>query len=131
MSQKLGVDVELIGEEKIVKETLSRMGIANKKEKKLFPSCYLYRKEDGSFMVTHFKEVFMLTRDDAYNQISEEDIKRRNAIAFLLQEWGLVKVDENEDIEPHDIYVFSLPYKDKKSWLIDNKINVRTIPELL
>lgn len=126
---KFGVDVKLLVDSKIVKETLSRMGIANKRDKVLFPSCYLYCKEDGEYMITHFKEVFLLTRPNAYNQICEEDIKRRNAIAFLLKQWGLIDVND-EDIEPHDIYVYSISHADKKEWQIDNKINTRTIPEL-
>ena len=126
---KFGVDVKLLAEPKIIKETLSRMGIANKRDKILFPSCYLFRKDDGDYMITHFKEIFLLTRDNAYNQICEEDISRRNAIIFLLKQWELIDVAD-EDVEPHDIYVFSLPFSEKQSWRIDNKINTRTIPEL-
>lgn len=107
--------------EKIVIETLSRMGIASKKEKILWPSCYIVKREEKMF-IGHFKQLFLM-REDGYNNISEQDLERRNSIVFCLWNWGLIDVDE-ELIKPHDIFVFCLPYDQKKDWIINHKIKV-------
>ncbi len=107
--------------EKVIIETLSRMGICNKKEKILYPSCYLFR-EDEFFYIAHFKELFLL-REEGYNNISQQDIERRNSIIFCLKNWGLIDIDE-DSILPHDTFVFILPYKEKESWIINHKIKM-------
>ena len=119
------VKVKLLKDEKVIKETCNRCGIANKKKKILYPSCYLY-EQDGEFYIAHFKELFLMTRDNGYNNISEEDIKRRNAVIFCLKNWGLIEVDD-ETIEPHDVFVFVLPHQQKRDWRISHKINLFSI----
>ena len=104
---------------KLIRETLSRMGIANKKEKILYPSCYLY-EEDGIYFIAHFKELFAL-REGGFNNLSEDDIERRNAIIFCLEKWGLIKVVYPEQIENHEMFVFILPHSEKESWKINHK----------
>jgi hypothetical protein len=117
----LGVSVDLLVEENIVKETLSRMGIANKRERILYTSCYLYEGR-----VYHFKELFLLTREGAYNALTEDDYMRRNSIIFCLMMWGLISVDE-EDILEHDKKIFVLPYSEKRDWKILHKFNLRNL----
>jgi len=119
------IEVKLKNLDKVIKETLSRIGIPNKKEKILYPSCYLY-EQDGKHYIVHFKKLFMLEREDAYDNMCEEDIERRNAIIYCLKQWGLIEVDEST-IEPHNKYVFVLPFKEKKSWQLKHKYNVRTL----
>jgi hypothetical protein len=110
---------------KILSETLQRIGIANKKNKILYPSCYIYEKDEVFYLV-HFKEMFMLTRENAYNNICEEDIVRKNAVAFCLKNWGLIEV-EDEDIEPHNKFVFVLAHQDREYWKISHKFNFKSI----
>ena len=112
--------VDLLVNEKVVKESLARVGVGDKKKKILYPSCYLV-KQEGEYYLAHFKQLFTM-KDGGYNNISEEDIKRLNAIAFCLRKWGLIDVNE-EAITPHDCFVFVLPFKDKESWKISHKIN--------
>ncbi len=108
--------------EKIIIETLSRIGIASKKEKILWPSCYLFKENDRCFIL-HFKELFLL-RNDGYNNISEQDLERRNSIVYCLQSWGLIEADETKII-PHETFVFILPFNEKKEWSIQHKFKIR------
>ena len=108
---------------KVIKETLSRMGIPNKKKKILYPSCYLYRNFEDYYIV-HFKSMFTLTRTTGYKNLSQEDIERKNSIVFCLKNWGLIEVDKDENIDPHDKFVYVLPFKEKGSWQICHKFNV-------
>jgi hypothetical protein len=115
--------IKLLTDEKVLKESLSRIGIQNKKEKILYPSAYLYKENDEYFLV-HFKELFMLKRpENSYNNMSEQDIERKNAIAYCLKQWGLIDVDEN-NIQPHNLFVYVLPFKEKKNWTISHKVNL-------
>ena len=116
--------VKLLTDKKVVQETTNRIGIANKRKQILYPSCYIYEK-DGETYLVHFKQLFVL-RDNGYNNVCDEDIKRRNAVAFCLKNWGLIDV-EDEEIEPHDIYVFVLPHKEKHEWKISHKVNLFTL----
>jgi len=116
--------VRLLTDKKVVQETINRIGIANKRKKILYPSCYIYEK-DGETYLVHFKQLFAL-RDNGYNNVCEEDIKRRNAVAFCLANWNLIEVDEKE-IEPHDTFVFVLPHKEKHEWKISHKVNLFTL----
>lgn len=116
--------IKLLTDKKVVQETTNRIGIANKRKKILYPSCYIYEKE-GDIYLAHFKQLFAL-RDTGYNNVCEEDIKRRNAVAFCLSNWQLIEVDKN-DIEPHDTFVFVLPYKEKCQWTIYHKVNLFTL----
>lgn len=119
------LEIKLLVDKKIVSESLNRMGIANKRKKILYPSCYLYEKDGKNYLV-HFKEMFLLTRENAYNSICEDDILRKNAIAFCLKNWNLIDVSD-EAIEPHNKMVFVLPFGEKKNWSISHKFNTRTI----
>lgn len=107
--------------EKIIKETLMRMGVANTKTKVIYPSCYLILR-DGDYYLAHFKELFLL-RDGGYNNISDDDINRRNAIAWNLVNWGLIESLEPESIEPHDKYIYVVSYSNKGEWRVNHKIN--------
>ena len=119
------VRIEPIADIKVIKETLTRIGIANKKEKILFPSCYIYQNFED-FYIVHFKEMFILTRENGYNNISEEDLERKNSIIFCLKNWGLIDVDM-ELIENHDKFVYVLPFGQKDQWEICHKFNVNGV----
>jgi hypothetical protein len=110
---------------KVIKETCNRIGICNKKKKILYPSCYLYEKDNKCYLV-HFKELFLLTRESAYNSVCEDDILRKNAIAFCLKNWGLIDIEE-EKIIPYNRFVFVLPHNQKQDWKISHKFNFRSI----
>ena len=105
---------------KIIRESLSRCGISNRKTKTLYPSVYLY-KEDDRYFLCHFKEIFAM-RENGYEDMSDEDILRRNAIIYCLVNWGMVTLKDETMIDPHDKFVFVLPYKSKSEWTISHKI---------
>ena len=106
---------------KVIEETLCRIGIANRKDHVLYPSAYLYKK-DEKLHIVHFKQLFYLTRKNGYKNISEEDYIRRNAVMFCLKNWGLIDVKDS-DIEPHNRTVYVLSHKDKPNWQIEHKFN--------
>lgn len=122
------IKVKLKVNEKIVKESLNRMGIASRKSKILYPSCYLLTIK-GEHYIAHFKQLFKFKNEDGYDNISDDDINRMNAIIFCLKNWGLLDVDD-ELITPHDIYVFVLSHKEKDDWRIVHKINSYTVESL-
>lgn len=115
------LEIQLKADKAIIVESLERMGIANKEKKILYPSCYIYEK-DGKIYLLHFKQMFSLLRKDSYDNITEGDLRRRNSIAFCLQKWGLINIDE-KDIEPYNVFVYVLSHKDKKEWQIFHKFN--------
>ena len=105
-----------------VRETLTRIGVASRKEKKLFQSCHILHKQ-GRYFIVHFKELFML--DGKKANLESNDIARRNTIVTLLSDWGLVNFVKKEelDIAPlRQIKVIS--YKDKKQWELCPKYNI-------
>ena len=106
-----------------VRETLTRIGVASRKEKKLFQSCHILHKK-GKYYIVHFKELFAL--DGKHSNLTTNDVQRRNRITKLLSDWGLVvMVDENrvEDIAPlNQITVIS--FRDKKEWSLESKYNI-------
>lgn len=110
---------------KVIQETLERMGIPNAKEKIIFPSCYLHGIND-IFYLCHFKELFLLRREDSYNNISDNDIYRRNSIAFCLKQWKLIDV-KDELIEKRDKMVFVLSHEEKKDWVVQHKFNINSL----
>ena len=116
-----------IGEEEDflkIKETLTRIGVASRKDKKLYQSCHILHKQ-GKYYIVHFKELFAL--DGKPSNFSEEDRGRRNTIASLLEEWGLVKiVDVKKFEEPKTPMnqVKILPHKEKKEWELVAKYNI-------
>lgn len=117
------VEVVPLVEHKVIKETLSRVGIVDKKKKVLWPSCYLY-EQDSKFYIVHFKQLFKLTRQKYFDNLSDEDVERRNSVIFCLSQWGLIDVVAPSDIDPHEKFVFVLPYNQKKDYLIQHKFNV-------
>ena len=104
-----------------VRETLSRIGVASRKEKKLYQSCHILHKQ-GRYYIVHFKELFAL--DGKNTNLSENDIARRNTIVNLLNDWGLVVVKGNtEPVAPlSQIKVIS--FKEKGEWLLETKYNI-------
>jgi hypothetical protein len=106
-----------------VRETLTRIGVASRKEKKIYQSCHILHKQ-GRYYIVHFKELFAL--DGKYANLTLNDIQRRNRIIQLLSDWGLitvVKVEKIVDIAPlNQIKVIS--YKDKGDWILETKYNI-------
>jgi hypothetical protein len=112
-----------------VRETLTRIGVSSRKEKVLYQSCHILHKQ-GQYYITHFKELFLL--DGKPSNISENDIQRRNAIAKLLEEWGLVTIINPQimidNIAPiHQIKIIS--FKEKNEWELVTKYNIGKKPE--
>ena len=109
-----------------VRETLSRIGVASRKEKKLYQSCHILHKQ-GKYYIVHFKELFAL--DGKETNLSENDIGRRNRIASLLSDWGLVSIiGKTEPIAPlSQIKIIS--FKDKKNWELKTKYNIGKNPK--
>jgi hypothetical protein len=116
-----------IGEEEDflkIKETLTRIGVASRKEKKLYQSCHILHKQ-GKYYIVHFKELFAL--DGKPTNTSDEDIGRRNTIVHLLEEWDLIKiVDTDKCNEPKTSLsqIKILPYKEKNEWELVTKYNI-------
>tara|TARA_R100001463_G_scaffold29381_1_gene66851 strand:+ start:1757 stop:2191 length:435 start_codon:yes stop_codon:yes gene_type:complete len=106
-----------------VRETLTRIGVASRKEKKLYQSCHILHKQ-GRYYIVHFKELFAL--DGKRANLTSNDVQRRNRIAQLLADWGLIKIlnaDQIQDIAPlNQIKVLS--YKDKGDWILETKYNI-------
>ena len=107
-----------------IRETLSRIGVASRKEKKLYQSCHILHKQ-GKYYITHFKELFML--DGKVNNFDDEDKARRNAIINLLEEWNLIKVVNHTQIEDPVAplsQIKVLPYKEKNDWELVPKYSI-------
>ena len=106
-----------------VRETLTRIGVASRKEKKLYQSCHILHKQ-GRYFIVHFKELFAL--DGKRANLTINDVQRRNRISQLLADWGLIKIlnaDQIQDIAPlNQIKVLS--YKDKGDWILETKYNI-------
>jgi hypothetical protein len=106
-----------------VRETLTRIGVASRKEKKLYQSCHILHKQ-GKYYIVHFKELFAL--DGKNTNLTVNDIQRRNRIVNLISDWGLINVIDEEkitDIAPlNQIKVLS--YKDKSDWTLEAKYNI-------
>tara|TARA_B100001094_G_scaffold104020_1_gene100353 strand:- start:1216 stop:1650 length:435 start_codon:yes stop_codon:yes gene_type:complete len=106
-----------------VRETLTRIGVASRKEKKLYQSCHILHKQ-GRYFIVHFKELFAL--DGKRANLTVNDVQRRNRISQLLADWGLIKilnVDQISDIAPlNQIKVLS--FKDKGDWILETKYNI-------
>ena len=112
-----------------VRETLTRIGVSSRKEKVLYQSCHILHKQ-GHYYIVHFKELFAL--DGKPSNISENDIQRRNAIAKLLEEWGLIKILNpkllEDNIAPlHQIKIIA--FKEKDEWDLIAKYNIGKKPQ--
>jgi len=120
------VEVELREDDDFLKvrETLTRIGVASHKDKRLYQSCHIFHKQ-GRYYIVHFKELFAL--DGKPSNFSEEDKGRRNTITRLLQDWDLIKVIDPETIEDPVISLNQLkilPYKEKDEWELIPKYNI-------
>ena len=104
-----------------VRETLSRIGVASRKERKLYQSCHILHKQ-GKYYIVHFKELFAL--DGKETNLSENDIARRNTIAKLLNDWNLVGVEGKiEPVAPLS-QIKILSFKEKDEWTLETKYNI-------
>ena len=106
-----------------VRETLTRIGVASRKEKKLYQSCHILHKQ-GRYYIVHFKELFAL--DGKHANLTVNDVQRRNRIACLLADWGLITV-----VNPESVFNIAplnqikvLAYKDKGDWILEQKYNI-------
>ena len=107
-----------------IRETLTRIGVASRKDNKLFQSCHILHKQ-GRYFIVHFKELFLL--DGKPSNFSESDVARRNAISKLLQEWELVELVDEQSIEDPIAPVSQikiLPYREKDEWELVAKYNI-------
>jgi hypothetical protein len=104
-----------------VRETLSRIGVASRKERKLYQSCHILHKQ-GRYFIVHFKELFAL--DGKPTNISINDLERRNTIAGLLADWDLIKIIGNNEQKAPLSQIKVLSYKEKDEWLLETKYNI-------
>lgn len=105
-----------------VRETLTRIGVASRKDKKLFQSCHILHKQ-GRYFIVHFKELFMLDGKKANLELS--DIQRRNTIATLMSDWGLVEIQGAVNLDCAPLRLIKiLPYKEKDQWELCPKYNI-------
>ena len=106
-----------------VRETLTRIGVASRKEKKIYQSCHILHKQ-GRYYLVHFKELFAL--DGKHANLTVNDVQRRNRIAQLLADWGLItivdvaKIQDNAPLKQIKV----LAYKDKGDWILETKYNI-------
>ena len=106
-----------------VRETLTRIGVASRKEKKIYQSCHILHKQ-GRYFLVHLKELFAL--DGKHANLTSNDVQRRNRIAQLLVDWGLVGIvnsDTIQDVAPLN-QIKVLAYKDKGDWILETKYNI-------
>ena len=104
-----------------VRETLSRIGVASRKERKLYQSCHILHKQ-GRYFIVHFKELFAL--DGKPTNISLNDLERRNTIAGLLEDWDLVKIIGNSEHRAPLSQIKVLSYREKDDWILETKYNI-------
>ena len=106
-----------------VRETLTRIGVASRKDKKLFQSCHILHKQ-GRYFIVHFKELFLL--DGKKANLEENDVARRNTITTLMSDWGLVEIQNSEEAKPlaplRQIKI--IPFKEKDQWELCPKYNI-------
>jgi hypothetical protein len=106
-----------------VRETLTRIGVASRKDNKLYQSCHILHKQ-GRYFIVHFKELFLL--DGKKSNLEENDIARRNTIATLMSDWGLISIDNKDKAEPlaplRQIKI--IPFKEKNEWELCPKYNI-------
>jgi hypothetical protein len=120
------IEVELKNPEDFlkIKETLTRIGVASHKEKKLSQSCHILHKQ-GKYYIVHFLEMFML--DGKGKNFTEEDRNRRNMIALLLEEWGLLKIKNHVISDPDKMSMKNIkivPFAEKKDWVLTEKYSI-------
>ena len=104
-----------------IRETLSRIGVASRRERKLYQSCHILHKQ-GRYYIVHFKELFAL--DGKETNLSDNDIARRNSIAKLLNDWGLVEIIGNTDMVAPLSQIKIISFKEKNEWILETKYNI-------
>ena len=104
-----------------VRETLSRIGVASRKERKLYQSCHILHKQ-GRYYIVHFKELFAL--DGKHTNLSENDIARRNTIVNLLNDWGLIGIENKADPAAPLSQIKVLSFREKSEWTLETKYNI-------
>ena len=106
-----------------IRETLTRIGVASRKDNKLFQSCHILHKQ-GRYFIVHFKELFLL--DGKKSNLEENDIGRRNTIATLMSDWGLVSIQGEQNPKPVATLrkIKIIPFKDKDKWELCPKYNI-------
>jgi hypothetical protein len=106
-----------------VRETLTRIGVASRRDNTLFQSCHILHKQ-GRYFIVHFKELFLL--DGKKSNLEENDIARRNTIATLMSDWGLLSIDDKDKAQPlaplRQIKI--IPFKEKSNWTLQPKYNI-------
>jgi hypothetical protein len=110
-----------------VRETLSRIGVASRKERKLYQSCHILHKQ-GRYYIVHFKELFALDGKDT--NITENDISRRNSISVLLSDWGLVEIIGDTEPKAPLSQIKVISFKEKNEWDLETKYNIGKKREL-
>ncbi len=109
-----------------IRETLTRIGVASRKERKIYQSCHILHKQ-GRYFIVHFKELFAL--DGKTANIFVNDIERRNTIGKLLSDWGLIELVSKEDLNSAPLsQIKVLPFKEKKEWILEPKYNIGKKP---
>jgi len=110
-----------------IRETLTRIGVASRKDKKLYQSCHILHKQ-GRYFIVHFKELFLL--DGKKSNLEENDIARRNTVAVLMSDWGLLSIENLANAHPtapmRQIKI--IPYKEKNEWELCPKYNIGNKP---
>ena len=105
-----------------VRETLTRIGVASRKDKKLFQSCHIFHKQ-GRYFIVHFKELFML--DGKKANLEANDVERRNTITTLLSDWGLVEIQGGSELRCAPLrQIKIIPFKEKAQWELCPKYNI-------
>ena len=104
-----------------IRETLSRIGVASRKERKLYQSCHILHKQ-GKYYIVHFKELFALDGKDT--NLNENDISRRNSIASLLGDWGLVEIVGSAEPKAPLSQIKVIAFKEKDEWELETKYNI-------
>jgi hypothetical protein len=120
------VEVKIAEEEDFlkIKETLTRIGVASRKDQKLYQSCHILHKQ-GKYYIVHFKELFAL--DGKPSDFTSEDKGRRNTIIQLLEDWKLIKIVEEEKVKELKApmsQIKIIPHKDKANWILEAKYNI-------
>ena len=106
-----------------VRETLTRIGVASRKDNTLFQSCHILHKQ-GRYFIVHFKELFLL--DGKKSNLEENDIARRNTIATLMSDWGMLSIDDKDKANPKSQLrqIKIIPFKEKNNWTLQPKYNI-------
>lgn len=117
------VEIRLIRKYLVVKETLERIGIANRETKVITPSCYIIYDDDDKYYITHFKN---LLAKNSNKPIPQKDIDRQNAICTMLQNWGSIEIVNEEGIYQEELKekIFVLKYDEKQNYQINHKIKI-------